>query len=324
MDEIKQDTQEKRSPFNNRYLSSGLYNGYNKFWMYLFTLSMTGLGYVGFQAIIVLPLMAMLAANGYSLERVESDPNLLFNSEALGVDKNVVLMLAFGMFVFALAGFFIGTRFIHHKTLTSVFTGYTKFRFERFGTAFMVWAILLIIMVFVEYIFFPQDLVFDFNLKGFIISVVIMLIFMPIQTGLEELVFRGYLIQGLSQVFKNGIIPLIITSSLFGLAHMTNPEVRQFGWPIMLTYYTFFALFLGGLTLLDEGLELAFGIHFANNFMSSVLVSSPHGVIKTYSLFQTKAEDPYAEVITWFILAFITFMIFFMKYRWKNFNILVK
>jgi membrane protease YdiL (CAAX protease family) len=323
MDEIKQDTLQEK-PFNNRYLNSGLFSGYNKFWMYFFTLGLTGLGYMGFQAIIVFPLMAMLSANGYSLESVESDPNLLFDNEALGVDKNVVLVLAFGMFVFAFVGFFLGLRFVHHKTLKSVFTGYTKFRFERFATAFTVWAVLLVIMIFVEYVFFPQDLIFDFNLKGFIVSIVVMLVFMPIQTGLEELVFRGYLVQGLSQLFKSGIIPLLITSLLFGLAHMTNPEVRQFGWPVMLTYYTFFALFLGGLTLLDEGLELAFGIHFANNFMSSVLVSSPHGVIKTYSLFQTKAEDPFAEVITWAILAFVTFMIFFMKYRWRNFNLLIK
>ena len=147
---------------------------------------------------------------------------------------------------------------------------------------------------------------------------------MPIQTGLEEVIFRGYLIQGLSQIFKNGIIPLIITSLLFGLAHMSNPEVRAYGWPVMLTYFVGFALFMGALTLLDEGLELAFGIHFANNIISSVMINEPNSVIKTYSIFEAKTSNPYAEIVLWFCLAFITFAVFWMKYRWTNFKLILK
>ena len=47
-----------------------------------------------------------------------------------------------------------------------------------------------------------------------------------------------------------------------------------------------FALFMGIVTLLDEGLELAMGIHFANNMMASIMVCSDHSVIKTYSIFK--------------------------------------
>jgi len=182
----------------------------------------------------------------------------------------------------------------------------------------------LLISVIINYILNPADFTFQFNLQGFIFSTVILLLFMPIQTGIEELFFRGYLIQGLSQIFKNGIIPLMISSLLFGLAHMSNPEVQKFGWSIMLSYYVIFALFMGCITLLDEGLELAIGIHFANNMISGLLVSTPDSVLKPYSILETKNENPYLELICWFFMAGLTFLVFVKKYKWNNFNLLIK
>ncbi len=125
-------------------------------------------------------------------------------------------------------------------------------------------------------------------------------------------------------LFKNGIIPVIVTSLLFGLVHMTNPEVEKHGWGIMLPYYSLFGLFLGLLTLLDEGLELALGIHFANNFTSGLLITSPNNVLKTDAIFIAQTEDPASELLAWLVLAAIAFIIFWLRYRWKNFNLILK
>lgn len=324
MVELNKDKSTESLPFNNLYLISGLVNGQNKGWMYIFTLLFLVLGYLIFQSIIFFPLLDLLKQNGFDETDIIQNNNLIFDSNALKLDKNWVLLLELGMFVFAFICFFIGIKFVHKKSFTSVLTGYQTFRYKRFGFSFMVWAIFLIISVLLTYIFSPDDLIFNFNLQGVLISTFIMIILMPIQTGIEEIVFRGYLIQGLSQILKNGIIPLIFTSLLFGLAHMSNPEVEKFGWPIMLSYYVCFALFMGCITLLDEGLELAFGIHFANNLVSSILISSPSSVIKTYSLFDVKSENALMEIILWFGMALITFFIFLKKYRWKNFHLIIK
>jgi len=311
-------------PFNNLYLNAGLVNGLNQWWMYLSTILFVMFGYLVFGSIITVPLYTKAIQRGISPEDIQANNNIVFNSELLGIDRNVILLIQFGLFVFAAIGFVTGIKRFHKKTITSVFTGYERFRFKRFWLAFGVWGSLLALAVMVSYLTSPEDFEINFNAGGFLISLVILFIFMPIQTGIEEVVFRGYLLQGFSQIFKNGIIPLFITSLLFGLAHMSNPEVREYGWQIMLTYYVCFALFMGGLTLLDEGLELAFGIHFANNLISSILVTSPHSVIKTYSLFNAKSEDPGSEIILWFCMAIVTFIIFWLIYRWKNFNLIIK
>lgn len=324
MDETSAETSHKQLPFNNLYLISGLVHGQNKSWMYFITLTFLITGYVLFQSLILFPLMNILLQNGYSETEILKNANLLFDSQALKMDKNIVLMLELGMFVFAFIGFFLGLKFIHRKDLTSVLTGYEKFRFGRFFFAFTVWGILLVGTVLIDYFFNSSDMKIVFNPLGLAISVLVMLLLMPIQTGLEEIIFRGYLVQGLSQVFKNGYIPLFIASMLFASAHMSNPEVDEYGWQIMFTYYCSFALFMGALTLLDEGLELAFGIHFANNFISSILVSSSHSVIKTYSIFETKTENPYGEIVSWFLMAALTFGICLYKYCWRNFKLIIK
>ena len=79
----------------------------------------------------------------------------------------------------------------------------------------------------------------------------------PIQTSLEEYIFRGYLMQGFAGMFKNRWAPLLMTSLIFGSLHMFNPEVEKLGYGIMV-YYIGTGLFLGILSLMDEGIELSY------------------------------------------------------------------
>ena len=324
MTEPQEEHPEKPFPFNNLYLISGFVSGGNKLWMYLSTLLLAVSGYLVFQLLVFFPFINRLIENGYSRIEIEKKPNLLFDHNALQIDRNWVLLAEMGMFVFAFFALYLGLKHFHKKSLSSVLTGFESFRFKRFWFAFFVWSVLLITFVLVSYAFSPDSLSVNIDAFGLLMSFLVMLVFMPLQTGLEELLFRGYLVQGLSQIFKNGIIPVILTSLLFGLAHMSNPEVDKYGWQIMLTYYVSFALFMGCLSLLDEGLELAIGIHFANNIISSLLISSPNSVVKTYSIFEAKSEDPETEIVGWFVMATLCFFIFFKKYKWKNFNLILK
>src|SRR4051812_8866842 len=102
MDDLTQETPKKILPFNNLYLNSGVVHGYNSSWMYFLTLTFLIIGYFFFQSVIMFPLMKVLNENGYSSEEILNKPSLLFDSGALKMDRNIVLMLELGMFV---AGF---------------------------------------------------------------------------------------------------------------------------------------------------------------------------------------------------------------------------
>jgi hypothetical protein len=316
--------QEKKLPFDNLYLNAGVVSGFNKAWMYVLTITFALIGYFLYQSVIAFPLMTRLLHNGISEDAIRSNPNILFDSVALRMEPNEILLLELGMFVFAFIGLWLGLRYFHQKSLRTVLTGYENFRFRRFWFAFLIWAALLVVYSVVSYLLYPNDYKFTFDALGWAGSAMIMFLLMPIQTGFEEIFFRGYTVQGLAQVFKNGIVPMIIMSLLFAFAHMSNPEVEKYGIGIMFTYYTLFALFLGFLTLLDEGIELAFGIHFANNIISSLMVTSSDSVLKTNSILETATINPVVELVVWLVMASFTLLVFKMRYKWRNYHLVIK
>ncbi len=324
MDSENSEVPTKQLPFNNLFLNAGFVNGENKWYMYLSTLSFTVLCYLLAPSITSIHLILAAIRKNLSLEAIKENPNLLYDYHWLGVDRNLILIALFGIFVVALLGFRFALRKFQQKTLLSVITAYDTFRYKRFFFAFFVWALVIVVTTIITYIIYPNQYTLSLDMKGLLLSVLLMLIFMPIQSGFEEAVFRGYLMQGFALWFKNGWMALIITSILFGMAHMSNPEVGEYGWPMMLTYYVLFALFMGGMTLLDEGLELAMGIHLANNMMASVMVCSDHSVIKTYSIFTESKGEPTFELLIWLIFATLVFLIFKKKYAWKNFNLILR
>ena len=311
-------------PFNNLFLIKGYVTGGNEFWQYLLGIVAAFFGYIAFQFIMLVPLMAAAKSHGISMTEIIENPNVLFNPEKIGVNKSLLLALMMGMFVFTLLFLWLALKYIQKKPLSSIITGIEKIRWKRYFFSFGIWAALLLALTVISYATSPEEMEVRFNASNFAVLLVVAVIFIPIQTATEELIFRGYLMQGFGLIFKNGIFPLIITSVLFGLMHASNPEAKAHGLLIMMPYYIFFGAFLGMLTLLDEGAELAMGIHCANNLMSSLLVCSKNSVLQTDAIFYTSTENPAGEFITWIIMATICFFILFKTYKLSNWKLLIR
>lgn len=311
-------------PFNNLFLIKGLVTGKNEFWHYLLGIVAAFFGYLFFQLIMMVPLVTMAMNHGFSMTDISENPNILFNPEKIGINKSLLLALMMGMFVFTLLFLWLALKFVQKKPLSSIITGFEKIRWKRYFFSFGIWAVLILLLTLVSYLTSPEEIELRFDAGNFAILLVVAIIFIPIQTATEELIFRGYLMQGFGLAFKNGIAPLIITSVLFGLMHASNPEAKAHGLLIMMPYYIFFGAFLGVLTLLDEGAELAMGIHCANNLMSSLLVCSKNSVLQTDAIFYTSSENPGGEFITWIVMASICFFILFKKYKLSNWKLLIR
>jgi hypothetical protein len=146
----------------------------------------------------------------------------------------------------------------------------------------------------------------------------ICILLLPIQTSLEEFLFRGYLNQGLFLLFKNKIPALIICSVLFSLVHSMNPEIEKFGFWTMQIYYIGAGLLLGILVIMDEGLELALGVHAATNIFAALMVSYEGGVLQTDSLFKTLELNVWLANIVFIVFAVIFYFICSYKYHWPS------
>ena len=165
----------------------------------------------------------------------------------------------------------------------------------------------------------PENYVYNFKLVPFLIFLFLGLILIPLQTSFEEYFFRGYLMQGLGLATKSRWFPFVFTSIAFGLMHIANPEVGKMGY-IILIYYVGTGFFLGILTLMDEGLELALGFHAANNLFGALLLTSDWSAFQTHSILKDVAEPSagFEVILPVFIIFPILVFIFSKKYGWKN------
>jgi len=118
-------------------------------------------------------------------------------------------------------------------------------------------------------------------------------------------------------------MPLIITSVTFGLLHILNPEIEKLGY-FLLVHYIGTGFFLGIITLMDEGLELALGFHAANNLFTALLVTADWTAFQTNSILRD-ISDPdignieiFASVL---ILYPILIFIFAKVYKWTNWKV---
>lgn len=236
------------------------------------------------------------------------------------LDSNLFLFLMLISFAAGMLGLILVVKYLHKQTMTQVTTARKNIDWKRIWFAFFFWGILTSGLVLLDYYMSPEDYVFNFQPERFAVLAVIAIALIPIQTSLEEYIFRGYLMQGFGMLAKNKWFPLIMTSVIFGGLHFFNPEVKTLGYSIMI-YYIGTGLFWGIMTLMDEGMELAIGFHAANNLFTALLVTSDWTAFQTHSILKDVSEPElgFADlVVPVFILYPIILLIFSKVYKWTG------
>ncbi len=209
------------------------------------------------------------------------------------------------------------------QSIRSLTTARAKVDWKRVFFSFFVWSIFTIGSTLIYFYFSPTDFEINFNASAFFPFVIIALLTIPFQTSFEEYFFRGHLMQGLGLGSNNKWFPLIVTSVLFGLMHWGNPEVAAFG-PIVMIYYIGTGFFLGIITLMDDGLELALGFHAANNLIGALLLTSSNSAFQTPSILKDISEvgsSSFSEIIIPVLIIYpLLILLFAKKYNWSGFK----
>jgi len=176
-----------------------------------------------------------------------------------------------------------------------------------------------LLMLAIDYSMNSENYIWNFKPIPFLILILVSFVFMPLQTSFEELLFRGYFMQGLGVWFKNALVPLVVTSVIFGLLHGFNPEFDKLG-PMVMIYYIGTGLLFGIITLMDEGTELALGMHAANNIVAAVFVTMNWTVFQTDALFIDVSEPEVGMelFLPVFILYPFLLFVFSKKYGWTQ------
>ena len=294
--------------------------GYNDWWRYVIVILVVFIGYFIGQ----IPLyLAVSRAVSEDPDLSESDlmalsENLDFSM--LGINANMGFTLLIIMFLGAFTAMYFIFRPLHRREFRSLVTPSSRVNWSKIFFGFTIWLALGLTVELVAYIMNPEAYTFQFKINTFIPLVLISLFLLPIQTSTEEFIFRGYLMQGIGNGLRSKWAALVITSVLFGLTHSMNPEINEFGFGLMQSYYITAGLVLGLITIMDDGLELALGVHAATNFTGAVFVGYDGAAIQTESLFTTQELNPLFMLLAFIIISVIFIGLCKYKYNWGSFS----
>ncbi|GGK56384.1 MULTISPECIES: CPBP family intramembrane glutamic endopeptidase [Flavobacteriaceae] len=280
------------------------FTGNNKWWTYFITISVVTFPFL-INVFIYLLFPELLDTLYQEMEQKEP--------------SNLDFLINLLPFLFLLVLLFLFVNKLHKRKIKSIVTSRESVDWNRFFYAFFVWFTMGVLLIGVDYFMSPNDYVWNFKSIPFFVLLLISIVFLPIQTSMEELLFRGYLMQAFGFWFKKSFVALILTAVIFGLLHGLNPEVEKLGWIVMI-YYIGTGLVLGIFTLMDEGTELALGFHAANNIVAAVLVSSNWAVFQTDALL-IDVSEPSLDLLMFlpvFVLYPLVLFIFSNKYGWTN------
>ena len=221
-------------------------------------------------------------------------------------------------FLFVALFLVIHTKFVHKRTVLSIFSGRETFDWKRVLFSFSLLFSVLSLFLFIQYLS-SDSLIFQFDLQKFIPLFFIAIFLLPIQTSCEELLFRSYILQGIKMRTKKNSVAVLISGLMFGAIHIGNPEIAKIGYHIIV-YYMLVGVFLALISLFDNGIELALGYHAANNVFAALMITNNWQAFQTNAVFMD-ISDPGMGLDTIIGILFIlplVFFIFYKKYKWHS------
>ncbi len=267
------------------------------------------------------PLLISMAIKSVSnpeiFSQLSANPN---DYSVLGLDQNVLLIMMLFPFVAGLTAFIFLVKPLNNRTMKMTINGTSKIRWNHFFIAGGVWLAFSALYLFFYMKFDPAN--FELNNKTIsLLTLSLISVFLiPFQAAFEEVLFRGYLMQGLSALIRYRWFPLIMTSILFALMHGLNPEVKEFGFLTMMPQYMVFGLIFGTITILDDGIEAAMGAHAANNIFLCIMVTNNASALQTPALYEQVSIAPWTEFAGLLFTGVIFILILRYLFKWEGFS----
>ena len=288
--------------------------GVNSFRSYVISLLFI---FAGFVIIGQLPFLIEFAFNK-NFREFSGNSDLYINLASL--DKNKLLVYLLFPFFGALGALFIAIKYVHKRPIKSLFTTRNKFHWGRFFISFLIWGFVLSVFLTLSWII-DKEISWNFNPKTFVPLLLISLFLIPVQTTCEEVFFRAYLLQSLGRSWGRGWLSIVGSGILFGLMHISNPEVEVLGYSVLI-YFIFSGFFLGLIAVMDDGLELTMGYHAVNNIFGALIVTNNWQAFQTDSIFidHSKPMIGWDIVLTLVIIQPLLIWFYSKLFSWKDWN----
>lgn len=202
---------------------------------------------------------------------------------------------------------------LHRRSWRTLVTPYAQIDWRRMVQGAAVWVALSLVFSVIEHLLYPGRYTWSLDLQRWLPFALAALLLTPLQCAAEELMFRGYVLQGLGRLLRQPVVLAVLSSAVFTVPHLLNPEVAAYGLAIMAANYFVMGLFLAGVALRDGRLELAIGAHAGNNLLLALFIRYDDSVFATESVFTAGALDPVYSLVTLILSALLFYWWFFRR-----------
>ncbi len=213
----------------------------------------------------------MAVALGLAARRMEEVPRL--DADAIAANPFAVLLLLFS-FAGLLVGVALAVRLLHRRSVATL-VGPLRVALRDFAFGAAVVAVVGAVGLLLWQ--GRADLEPGVAPGLWLMLLPLALLGLLMQTGAEELVFRGYMQQQLAARFRSALIWMVLPSLAFGMLHY-NPAQMGGNAGLIVVATAFFGLIAADLTARSGSLGLAWGLHFANNILALLVVSAGTGM----------------------------------------------
>jgi membrane protease YdiL (CAAX protease family) len=281
--------------------------GKNDWWRYLISFPAILATWLLVGSIPVVILMAYIAVDG--------DPATDFSGTGFeGVPVIPEFLVTMSSFIPFLVATLLAVWFIHERPLRTLVTSETHIRWKRMFAGAGVWLLIAALLSLVESILYPGRYVLTFQPVTLLVFAMLAMILIPMQTSAEEFFFRGYLLQWMGLRLKNRWLLSLLNGLLFFLPHVANPEMATGSVLIGLGYFVM-GFFLTFIALQDHGIELALGMHAANNLFAALFANYTVSALPSPSLFTVQTLDPVYSLVSLVAGMAVFYVIFFYPTR---------
>lgn len=208
-------------------------------------------------------------AGGYVLLAQGEEPGLWVQSlvEADRPEGTLLLLLTFvGMALGPMAA----ARWLHARPAATLFGPRVRTLRDFVIAAAVVFAVFAVALGLwaVEY-----DAVANLPPSAWAMLLPLTLLGLLVQTGAEEVLFRGYMQGQLAARFRSPLVWLVLPSLLFGIVHSDPATAGENVWMVVASA-SVFGLIAADLTARTGSIGAAWGFHFANNVVAIALLAT--------------------------------------------------
>lgn len=279
------------------------HSGKNEWWRYL--ISFPGIVFIWLfvGSIPVVLLIAYLQMDGNPATSVTA-------TGFAGIPLLVEFLVTMSSFIPFILATLLAVRFVHARPVRTLITGESRIRWGRIFTGAGLWLGIAALIALVEALLYPGRYVLTFQPAELLLFTILALIIIPIQTSAEEVFFRGYLLQWMGLRLKNKWVLSFLNGALFFLPHAANPEMAANSILVGLGYFAI-GFFFTLITLQDNGMELALGMHAANNLFAAVFANYTVTALPSPSLFTIQTLDPVYALAALLIGILVFYILYF-------------